>query len=165
MATVVFFFFLCLLPIRIFFIWIIAVPQEYQQNLGIEGFYNILYFCRVMIYINSSINPILYNMTSTKFRNAFRRVFRGRRSRLRRQHTTYSNTSCNTPNTNSSKTLKLHYGANCSMVYRTMGNNKTAGKQHHTLTSTSSTSASSQVTRQTSTASTRSQTPARDTLV
>ncbi|KAK4323745.1 hypothetical protein Pmani_005579 [Petrolisthes manimaculis] len=165
MATVVFFFFLCLLPIRVFFIWIIAVPQEYQQSLGIEGFYNILYFCRVMIYINSSINPILYNMTSTKFRNAFRRVFRGRRSRLHRQHTTYSNTSYNTPNNNSSKTLRLHYGANCSMVYRTMGHHKTAGQQHQTLTTTSSTSASSQVTRQTSTASTRSHTPARDTLV
>jgi thyrotropin-releasing hormone receptor len=29
-------------------------------------------FCRVMIYINSAINPILYNAMSVKFRNAFK---------------------------------------------------------------------------------------------
>ncbi|KAK4300641.1 hypothetical protein Pmani_027172 [Petrolisthes manimaculis] len=160
MATVVFFFFLCLLPIRIFFIWIIAVPQETQSSLGMEGFYNILYFCRVMLYINSCINPILYNMTSTKFRNAFRRVFSGKRSGLRRQNTTYSNTSYNNPTVTNN--IRLHYGANCSLVFKTVCT-KTSG--HHTYSIVSTGSATSQVTRQTSMASCRSRTPTRDTFV
>jgi hypothetical protein len=33
-----------------------------------------LLFCRTMVYINSAINPILYNAMSVKFRRAFRRV-------------------------------------------------------------------------------------------
>ncbi|XP_069114462.1 thyrotropin-releasing hormone receptor-like [Argopecten irradians] len=33
-----------------------------------------LLFCRVMIYINSAINPILYNAMSVKFRRAFQKV-------------------------------------------------------------------------------------------
>ena len=34
-----------------------------------------LLFCRIMIYINSAINPILYNAMSVKFRRAFRQLF------------------------------------------------------------------------------------------
>ena len=34
-----------------------------------------LYFARLMFYINSAINPILYNIMSSKFRNGFKRVF------------------------------------------------------------------------------------------
>ncbi|XP_052233081.1 thyrotropin-releasing hormone receptor-like [Dreissena polymorpha] len=33
-----------------------------------------LMFCRTMVYINSAINPILYNAMSIKFRHAFQRV-------------------------------------------------------------------------------------------
>ncbi|XP_045123663.1 growth hormone secretagogue receptor type 1-like [Portunus trituberculatus] len=161
MATVVFFYFLCLLPIRVFFLWIIAVPQEDQFRLGIDGFYNILYFCRVMFYINSSINPILYNMTSTKFRTAFRRVFRGRGTSSRRYNASYSNTSCNTPTL--ANNIRLHYGANCSLVYKTVYSKCAANPQYSYA---SSASTASQVTRQTSYASTRrSRSPTRDTFV
>lgn len=33
-----------------------------------------LLFCRIMVYINSAINPILYNAMSVKFRRAFQNI-------------------------------------------------------------------------------------------
>ncbi|KAF2359310.1 G protein-coupled receptor rhodopsin-like [Trinorchestia longiramus] len=71
LALVVFFFFFCLLPLRIFLLWILASPHEDILALGMEGYYTLLYFCRVMFYLNSAINPVLYNMTSKRFRAAF----------------------------------------------------------------------------------------------
>ena len=40
-----------------------------------ETYFNLLYFSRLMFYINSAINPILYNIMSSKFRDGFKRVF------------------------------------------------------------------------------------------
>lgn len=84
LGTVVLSFFLCLIPFRVFTLWIIIVPEESVYNLGVERYYNILYFCRIMVYLNSAINPILYNLMSSKFRTGFvicsetrRRLFAG----------------------------------------------------------------------------------------
>lgn len=33
-------------------------------------------FCRIMVYVNSAVNPILYNAMSVKFRRAFKRLLR-----------------------------------------------------------------------------------------
>lgn len=45
---------------------------------------NFLLFCRVCIYFNSAINPIIYNAMSQKFRAAFRKLCRcGRRPAAR----------------------------------------------------------------------------------
>ncbi|XP_022912511.2 thyrotropin-releasing hormone receptor isoform X1 [Onthophagus taurus] len=74
LGTVVFAFFVCLLPFRAFTLWILLSPAESTMDLGLEGFYNILYFCRIMFHINSAINPILYNLMSSKFRNGFLRL-------------------------------------------------------------------------------------------
>ncbi|XP_011699905.1 PREDICTED: growth hormone secretagogue receptor type 1 isoform X3 [Wasmannia auropunctata] len=71
LATVVLCFFLCLLPFKAFTLWIIIVPPKMLVSLGIEGYFSLLYFCRVMLYLNSAINPILYNLMSTKFREGF----------------------------------------------------------------------------------------------
>ncbi|XP_011057535.1 PREDICTED: growth hormone secretagogue receptor type 1 isoform X1 [Acromyrmex echinatior] len=71
LATVVLCFFLCLLPFKALTLWIIIVPPKMVVSLGIEGYYSLLYFCRVMLYLNSAINPILYNLMSTKFREGF----------------------------------------------------------------------------------------------
>ncbi|ODN00182.1 Growth hormone secretagogue receptor type 1 [Orchesella cincta] len=71
LATVVFFFFICLLPFRIFTVYIILAPPSSVENMGQELYYSTLYFCRVMLYFNSAINPILYNVMSSKFREAF----------------------------------------------------------------------------------------------
>lgn len=68
LGAVVISFFICLLPFRALTLWIIIVPPETILQLGIEGYYSILYFCRIMLYINSALNPILYNLMSSKFR-------------------------------------------------------------------------------------------------
>ncbi|KAG7189633.1 hypothetical protein KM043_017313 [Ampulex compressa] len=72
--TVVVCFFICLLPFRALTVWIIVSPLKTILALGIEGYYSVLYFCRVLLYLNSAINPILYNLMSTKFRESFLRL-------------------------------------------------------------------------------------------
>lgn len=74
LGTVVLAFFICLFPFRVFTLWILIAPAESVVELGMEAYYNILYFCRIMIYINSAINPILYNIMSSKFRGGFLRL-------------------------------------------------------------------------------------------
>lgn len=74
LGAVVLSFFLCLLPFRALTLWIIIVPSETILSLGIEGYYSILYFCRIMLYLNSAMNPILYNLMSSKFRDGFLRL-------------------------------------------------------------------------------------------
>ncbi|GLV44401.1 ETHR [Carabus blaptoides fortunei] len=59
LGTVVLSFFLCLIPFKVFTFWIIITPVEKIAEIGIEKYYNILYFCRIMVYLNSAINPIL----------------------------------------------------------------------------------------------------------
>ncbi|EDS39444.1 conserved hypothetical protein [Culex quinquefasciatus] len=71
LGAVVVSFFFCLLPFRALTLWIIIVPSENIVSIGFERFYIILYFCRIMLYMNSAINPILYNLMSSKFRNGF----------------------------------------------------------------------------------------------
>lgn len=71
LGTVVLSFFLCLLPFKALTLWIIVFPPETIMSLGIDGYYILLYFCRVMLYLNSAINPILYNLMSSKFREGF----------------------------------------------------------------------------------------------
>ncbi|XP_037876450.1 ecdysis triggering hormone receptor isoform X2 [Bombyx mori] len=71
LGTVVLSFFICLLPFKALTLWIIVFPPETIMSLGIDGYYILLYFCRVMLYLNSAINPILYNLMSSKFRDGF----------------------------------------------------------------------------------------------
>ncbi|XP_059610385.1 growth hormone secretagogue receptor type 1 [Phlebotomus argentipes] len=71
LSAVIFSFFVCLSPFRAFTLWIIVVPPEAIMSLGFEAYYNLLYFCRIMLYLNSAINPVLYNLMSSKFRQGF----------------------------------------------------------------------------------------------
>ncbi|XP_049813938.1 uncharacterized protein LOC126260644 [Schistocerca nitens] len=83
LATVVLSFFLCLLPFRAFALWVIFASDEAVAGLGPEAYFNLLYFCRTMHYVNSAMNPILYNLMSSKFRAGFARLCGlGRRRRL-----------------------------------------------------------------------------------
>lgn len=75
LGAVVFSFFVCLAPFRIFTLWIIIAPDEQVKRKGLEFFYNFLYFSRIMLYLNSAINPILYNLMSSKFRKGFRKLW------------------------------------------------------------------------------------------
>lgn len=72
---VVVFFFICLLPMQTVRLYFLLATKKQIMKLGLEGYLNLLYFARVMLYVNSAINPICYNLVSTKFRDAFRRVF------------------------------------------------------------------------------------------
>lgn len=94
LATVVLSFFLCLLPFRVFTLWVIVSPDDIAA-LGEQTYLNLLYFCRLMHYLNSAINPILYNLMSSKFRQGFGRLVGFRRKRhllLLRHRATFSST-------------------------------------------------------------------------
>ncbi|XP_036323558.1 growth hormone secretagogue receptor type 1-like isoform X1 [Rhagoletis pomonella] len=74
LGAVVLSFFLCLLPFRMLTMWIILSSEQTFFDIGVERYYSLLYFCRIMFYLNSAINPILYNLMSTKFRKGFLRL-------------------------------------------------------------------------------------------
>lgn len=73
--TVVIFFFACMLPFKVLTLWIVTWPTEVFDVISQETYFNLLYFARIMFYTNSAINPILYNIMSSKFRRGFLRVF------------------------------------------------------------------------------------------
>lgn len=109
LGTVVVFFFVCLLPFRLFTLWVIMTPDEVMQSLSMESYYHALNFCRVMLYLNSAINPILYNVMSSKFRSAFLKAlgltWAGRRKRLLRhlsRQSTFNTTTTSGPGGTSS---------------------------------------------------------------
>lgn len=71
LAAVIICFFTCLLPFRVFTLWLLFTSDEGIRALSMERFYNLLYFCRILLYVNSMLNPLLYAVVSSKFRNAF----------------------------------------------------------------------------------------------
>ncbi|XP_019626364.1 PREDICTED: growth hormone secretagogue receptor type 1-like [Branchiostoma belcheri] len=76
LLAVVVVFFLCLLPYRtILMVMMYATPESLFQVLGGPALWKLQAFCRVMVFINSTVNPVLYNLTSSKFRQAFRTAF------------------------------------------------------------------------------------------
>jgi hypothetical protein len=94
-------FFVCMLPFRVFSIFLIYTPTKRLEDLGLEGYLNILCFCRIMFYMNSAGNPIMYNVLSTKFREAFKRALGcAKDKRLERRLTlsTYYSAARQTPN-------------------------------------------------------------------
>ena len=66
--TVVVCFFACMLPFKVLSLWIVVLPTEFYHYIDPEAYFNLLYFARIMYYTNSAINPILYNIMSSKFR-------------------------------------------------------------------------------------------------
>ncbi|XP_064630727.1 growth hormone secretagogue receptor type 1-like [Lineus longissimus] len=73
LMTVCALFFICHLPLRCLSL-ILIFRSKVLADLGFEGYYNVIYMARVMFYLNSAVNPIVYNIMSTNFRNAFRNV-------------------------------------------------------------------------------------------
>lgn len=88
LAFVVACFFLLFLPYRLFTFWLILSTEDQVQSLGMETYYNLTYFSRILIYLHSAINPIAYNLISTKFRRAFISILFCRGSSSRRHFTT-----------------------------------------------------------------------------
>ena len=68
LLLVVLCFFLCLLPQRVAGIWFIFADIEDKMALGFEGYLNLKTFIRILMYLNSALNPVIYNSMSTKFR-------------------------------------------------------------------------------------------------
>nr|XP_018915577.1 PREDICTED: growth hormone secretagogue receptor type 1-like isoform X1 [Bemisia tabaci]XP_018915578.1 PREDICTED: growth hormone secretagogue receptor type 1-like isoform X1 [Bemisia tabaci]XP_018915579.1 PREDICTED: growth hormone secretagogue receptor type 1-like isoform X1 [Bemisia tabaci] len=120
LATVVLSFFVCLLPFRAFTLLIILTPPEVVMGLGAEKYYNVLFFCRIMFHLNSAVNPILYNLMSTKFREGFRNIccckmhrFKKRRrgSRVLARKSTFTTTTLtNTSSSQKSKSSSSEHG-------------------------------------------------------
>ncbi|XP_014483952.1 PREDICTED: growth hormone secretagogue receptor type 1-like isoform X2 [Dinoponera quadriceps] len=74
LLTVVVSFFVCLSPYRLFIFYIVVTPAERIAAVDSDTFFGLLNFCRVMFYLNSAGNPILYNLMSSKFRRGFLRL-------------------------------------------------------------------------------------------
>ncbi len=94
LAAVVTCFFICLLPFRLLTLWLIIASEDQIKQLSMEAFYNLLYFCRIMLYVNSMLNPCLYAVVSSKFRDAFMTVLCCRRkNRLLIRRSTFNTTT------------------------------------------------------------------------
>lgn len=118
LGTVVLSFFLCLIPFRIFILWIIIVPDEMVKRLGVEKYYNILYFCRIMVYLNSAINPILYNLMSSKFRAGFLDCSGHRKFYFRRSRNGTFSTTVNSYRSSTFRHSSLRPSRNHSLVVK-----------------------------------------------
>ena len=58
-----------ILCMQVLTMWVVISPYEIFDHIDLELYFNILYFCRLMFYINSAINPILYNTMSSRCQN------------------------------------------------------------------------------------------------
>ncbi|OWF55097.1 Neuromedin-U receptor 2 [Mizuhopecten yessoensis] len=67
-------FFLCTLPLRIVIFWFAFTDTKHIQNLGLEGYLNLVWCGRIFQYLNSAINPFIYSAFSSKFRWAFKYI-------------------------------------------------------------------------------------------
>lgn len=118
LGTVVLCFFLCLMPYRALTLWIIITPSGFD-GISSEKWYNILYFSRVMLYINSAINPILYNLMSSKFRIGFCKVcicYKKENDLNRRTQRTITNGSTTSSSlTRTTNSLKKFFGHRTSV--------------------------------------------------
>lgn len=132
LGTVVFCFFLCLLPFRALTLWILVVPIKVIVDFGIERYFTLLYFCRVMFYLNSAINPILYNLMSTKFREGFLRLCGLGPHRKKKKKTSEKTGTCTTGSTNCSSNHSdfwRRHSSNKSSSVKTPASNTAAEKQ------------------------------------
>ncbi|XP_017887712.1 growth hormone secretagogue receptor type 1-like isoform X3 [Ceratina calcarata] len=71
LLSVVIGFFLCLTPYRILIFYIVIAPAENIAAIDRDTFFGLLNFSRIMFYLHSAIDPILYNLMSSKFRRGF----------------------------------------------------------------------------------------------
>lgn len=69
LAVVVLLFAVLWMPYRFIVVYNSFVASQWRY---LDDWYFL--FCKTMVYINSAINPILYNAMSAKFRRAFRKL-------------------------------------------------------------------------------------------
>lgn len=71
LLSVVISFFICLSPYRILILYIVVAPAEQIAAVHRDTFFTLLNFSRIMFYLHSAVDPILYNLMSSKFRRGF----------------------------------------------------------------------------------------------
>eukprot|EP00058_Branchiostoma_floridae_P026567 XP_002612058.1 hypothetical protein BRAFLDRAFT_94148 [Branchiostoma floridae] len=76
LIVVVLVFFLCMLPNRVFHLWMLFAPQENIIALGSGTVMKLIVFMRSLAFLNSGINPIIYSLFSTRFRSTILNCFR-----------------------------------------------------------------------------------------
>lgn len=108
LGAVVVSFFVCLLPFRL------LTLIEDPEGISAEIYYMLVNFCRIMVYLNSAVNPILYNLMSSKFRNGFLRLF-GLKGFARQGTMTSSSMTHTTTNTTTSSSVAVAQ-ANASLA-------------------------------------------------
>lgn len=69
LAVVVILFAMLWMPYRT-----LVVVNSFLDRAYLDSWF--LLFCRICIYLNSAINPVIYNAMSQKFRAAFRKICR-----------------------------------------------------------------------------------------
>ncbi|XP_038057250.1 neuropeptides capa receptor-like [Patiria miniata] len=69
-------FFLCLAPFELTSLWAMVTNDTFLET-GRPW----TQFCRVMMYLNSAVNPIIYNITNPRYRQAFMRAFSKKQDR------------------------------------------------------------------------------------
>jgi len=84
LLAVVISFFICLSPYRFLILYIVVAPTKQIAAIDHDIFFGLLNFCRIMFYLNSAGNPILYNLMSSKFRQGFLRLCNIRRDSKKR---------------------------------------------------------------------------------
>ncbi|CAG5116025.1 unnamed protein product, partial [Candidula unifasciata] len=91
MVGIMILYFICLVPLRCVQLWLVFGQPSDLENLGFEGFLNILNCVRILVFINSAGNPIIYGLLSSNFRSAFRQLFMKSHSNQGRNNTHNSN--------------------------------------------------------------------------
>ena len=71
-ACVVLIFLVCHLPFRVISLWFTFAPVAAIRKLSLNQMLLIIYFSRGFLYLNHSINPLIYNFGSNHFRGKFR---------------------------------------------------------------------------------------------
>ena len=74
LVIVIALFFACLLPQRVVGIWFIFATKKEIASLGFEGYLNLITFTRIAMFLNSSVNPVIYNTLSASYKAALREV-------------------------------------------------------------------------------------------
>ncbi|XP_038054901.1 neuromedin-U receptor 2-like [Patiria miniata] len=93
-------FFLCLAPFQVTTLSHLFMPDAAKDDFVWTQ------VCRVLVYINSAVNPIVYNITNPRYRKAFQQAFTTRRgqSKLKNYFTNRSsNMEMNNRGTNNSR--------------------------------------------------------------
>lgn len=133
LAFVVTCFFLLFFPYRVFTIWLILSTEDQVQSLGMETYYNLTYFSRILIYLHSAINPIAYNLISTRFRKAFKSILlcRGKSSSRRDFVTDHRLINQHQPSNQSQQQQQFASRRMSRGDYNNNNNTNNFGIQHH----------------------------------